>query len=72
MSSGGYSTLGSWTAVAGVSGPTPQPYFNGSGEGLNNKCQVIDNMGDGRAALVYLPAWIKPDLYVMPLRASGI
>ena len=72
VSSGGYSTLGSWTAVAGVSGPTPQPYFNGSGEGLNNKCQVIDNMGDGRAALVYLPAWIKPDLYVMPLRASGI
>ncbi len=73
VSGGGYSSLGNWTVVSGVSGPTPQPYFDsGNGEGLNNKCQIVDNMGDGRAGLVYLPAWANPDLYVMPLPTSGL
>lgn len=57
-----------WSAVAGAGGNAP----TGGDETINgmfNKVQMIDDMGNGDSALIVVPRYAAPDVYVM--RLSG-
>lgn len=68
FSGGGYTALTGWTTVSGVTGTAPpSPIID-----IHGRIKLINDMGDGRSALVTLPVYGSPDLYVMPLPAAGI
>jgi hypothetical protein len=55
-----------WSNVAGAGGPTPSagtPY-------LYNKIQLMTDMGNGQSALVVVPRYSNPDVFVMRLTGA--
>ena len=53
--------------MSGVSIPGTGPVA-----GMYNKIQMIDDMGNGDSALVIVPTYSNPDLFVVRIPASGI
>jgi hypothetical protein len=58
-------TAATWSSAAGSGGPAPVR----DTELMYNKIQLIQDMGNGEAALVVVPRYGSPDVYVM--RLSG-
>lgn len=44
----------------------------GPGQGMYNKVQLIDDMGNGQSALVVVPRWGAPDVFVYKVPAAGL
>lgn len=67
VSSGNY-TSAVWTQVAGAGGATP--VLDGLMNGMWNKVQLVNDMGNGNSALVIVPRYASPDVYVMRLTGA--
>jgi hypothetical protein len=67
----GYSAL-AWSAVASAGGSAPTTFNGGSGF-YYDKCQIIPDMGDGRAALVAVSSDSSGgNVWLMPLPTAGV
>lgn len=67
VSSGNY-TSAVWTQVSGAGGPTPA--MDAQMQGMWNKIQLINDMGNGDSALVVVPKYGTTDVYVMRLTGA--
>jgi hypothetical protein len=70
ISSGSYSAL-AWSSVSAASGNPITPPASAP-NGMYNKVQMIRDMGNGQAALVVLPTYSNPDIFVFKVPSAGV
>jgi hypothetical protein len=68
--SGSTYTALAWSTVAAAGSSVTLPPRNPNG--MYNKVQLIKNMGNGQAALVIVPAYANPDVFVFKLPNIGV
>lgn len=61
-----------WSTVTPAGGSTATPPGSGPGQGMYNKVQLLQNMGNGQSALVIVPQYAAPDVFVFKLPSAGI